>query len=394
MNIVFKNVNDLKEYDNNPRINDDAIDKVAKSIEQFGFKVPVVVDKDNTIVCGHTRLKASKQLGLKEIPCIIADDLNKEQINAYRLIDNRTSDYSHWDFDKLELELKQLEDIKEFEMKEFGLITKEDAFFNRDTKQEKFEHQDNNDEYNDFIDKFKNNQNKMNTDDCYTPEKIYNAVVEFVESEYKVNRKDFVRPFYPGGDYENYNYKDSDIIVDNPPFSIYSKIVNFYVEKGIKFFLFAPGTLCLRPKNKKVTYIIIDKTITYENGAQVNTNFVTNLDKIQGIRSAVKLAKNIVDKTQVKLTNKYKYPDNILKTNDLCKLENDFIIKASEYDFIDFLCDKDGNKGSMFGNKIIVSNNVVKRYNKQKLKNNNIIQLVLSEQQQRILNELNKKEGD
>lgn len=199
MNIVFKNVNDLKEYDNNPRINDDAIDKVAKSIEQFGFKVPVVVDKDNTIVCGHTRLKASKQLGLKEIPCIIADDLNKEQINAYRLIDNRTSDYSHWDFDKLELELKQLEDIKEFEMKEFGFITKEDAFFNQDTKQEKFEHQDDNDEYNSFVDKFKNNQNKMNTDDCYTPKEVYDAVVEFVEDEYKVNRNNFIRPFYPGG---------------------------------------------------------------------------------------------------------------------------------------------------------------------------------------------------
>lgn len=199
MNIVFKNINDLKEYDNNPRINDDAVDKVAKSIEQFGFKVPVVVDKDNTIVCGHTRLKASKQLGLKEIPCIIADDLNKEQINAYRLIDNRTSDYSHWDFDKLELELKQLEDIKEFEMKEFGFITKEDAFFNQDTKQEKFEHQDDNDEYNSFVDKFNKNQNKMNTDDCYTPKEIYDAVVEFVEEEYEVSRNNFVRPFYPGG---------------------------------------------------------------------------------------------------------------------------------------------------------------------------------------------------
>lgn len=197
-----------------------------------------------------------------------------------------------------------------------------------------------------------------------------------------------------GGDYENYNYKDCDIVVDNPPFSIYSKIVNFYVEKRIKFFLFAPGTLCLMPKNKKVTYIIIDKTITYQNGAQVNTNFVTNLDKIQGIRSATKLAKSINNKTQVKLTNKYKYPNNILKTNDLCKLENDFTIKTSEYDFIDFLCDKYGNKGATFGNKIIVSDNVIKRYNKQKIKNNNIIELVLNKEQQNILNELNRKGSD
>lgn len=155
--------------------------------------------------------------------------------------------------------------------------------------------------------------------------------------------------------------------------------------------MFAPGTLCLRPKNKKATYIIIDKTITYQNGAQVNTNFVTNLDKIQGIRSATKLAKSISNKTQVKLTNKYKYPDNILKTNDLCKLESDFIIKTSEYDFIDFLCDKDGNKGSMFGNKIIVSDDVIKRYNKMKFRNNNVIELVLNKEQEEILNKLNKR---
>lgn len=393
MNIVFKNINDLKEYDNNPRINDDAIDKVAKSIEQFGFKVPIVINKDDVIVCGHTRLKASKQLGLKEIPCIIADDLSEEQINAYRLIDNKTSDYSHWDFDKLELELKELENVKEFKMQDFGFISKQDAFFNQDTKQEKFEHQDNNDKYNSFVDKFKNNQ-KLNTDDCYTPKEIYDAVAEFVEDEYKVNRNDFVRPFYPGGDYENYNYKDSDIVVDNPPFSIYSKIVNYYVEKGIRFFLFAPGTLCLRPKNKKVTYIIIDKTITYENGAQVNTNFVTNIDKMQGIRSATKLAKSIANKTQSKVTNEYKYPDNILKTNDLCKLEKDFIIKSNEYDFIDFLYDKKGNKNVMFGNKIIVSDDTIKRYNKQKQKSNTIVELTLNEKQQEILKELNKKGSD
>lgn len=199
MEIIYKNISDLKEYDNNPRLNDEAVDKVAKSIEQFGFKVPVVIDKNDTIVCGHTRIKASKQLGLKEIPCIIAEDLNEEQIKAYRLIDNKTSDYSHWDFDKLELELKQLEDIKDFEMKKFGFITKEDAFFNQDIKQGRFEHQDDNDEYNSFIDKYKNNTIKMNSDDCYTPKEIYDAVVEFVESEYEVDRKNFVRPFYPGG---------------------------------------------------------------------------------------------------------------------------------------------------------------------------------------------------
>lgn len=389
MNIVFKNVNDLKEYDNNPRINDDAIDKVAKSIEQFGFKVHVVVDKDNTIVCGHTRLKASKQLGLKEIPCIIADDLNKEQINAYRLIDNRTSDYSHWDFDKLELELKQLEDIKEFEMKEFGFITKEDAFFNQDTKQEKFEHQDDNDEYNSFVDKFKNNQNKMNTDDCYTPKEVYDAVVEFVEDEYKVNRNNFIRPFYPGGDYENYNYKDSDIVVDNPPFSIYSKIVNYYVEKGIKFFLFAPGITCLCPKIKDITYIIINSNIEYENGAKIHTNFITNLDREVGIKTAKRLKKLIVKK-QSKELPKYRYPQNALKITEINN-DIDIYIKSSEYEFANDFYDKNGKRIHQLGTRIIASDNIINKINLQKIKQDDYIDLFLNQEQQKLLQKLNKR---
>lgn len=82
MKIVNVNVNDLLEYDNNPRINDDAVDVVANSISEFGFKVPIIISSDYVIVAGHTRLKASKKLGLKEVPCIIADDLTDEQIKV------------------------------------------------------------------------------------------------------------------------------------------------------------------------------------------------------------------------------------------------------------------------------------------------------------------------
>ena len=92
MEIVNKKVSDLIPYENNPRFNDEAVDYVAKSIKEFGFKVPIVVDKDNIVVAGHTRLKAAKQLEMLEVPCIVADDLNEEQIKAFRLADNKVSE--------------------------------------------------------------------------------------------------------------------------------------------------------------------------------------------------------------------------------------------------------------------------------------------------------------
>ena len=85
MNIVMKKTSELFEYENNPRNNESAIEAVANSIKEFGFKVPIVISKNNVIIAGHTRLKASLKLGLKEVPCIVADDLNDEQIKAFRL---------------------------------------------------------------------------------------------------------------------------------------------------------------------------------------------------------------------------------------------------------------------------------------------------------------------
>ena len=108
MQIVYKKVNELIPYENNPRINDEAVEYVKNSIKEFGFKVPIVIDKNDVIVAGHTRYKASKQLNLKEVPCIIADDLNEEQIKAFRLADNKTNEYATWDIDLLSDELNDL----------------------------------------------------------------------------------------------------------------------------------------------------------------------------------------------------------------------------------------------------------------------------------------------
>lgn len=126
-------IDDLKPYEKNPRKNDDAVEYVANSIKEFGFKVPIVIDSNNVIVAGHTRYKAAKQLGMEELPCIIADDLTDDQIKAYRLADNKVAEFSEWDFSLLEEEMSNLFD---FEMDLFGF---------EDQEEEQYEDIDDND---------------------------------------------------------------------------------------------------------------------------------------------------------------------------------------------------------------------------------------------------------
>ena len=118
LKIVYKKVGELIPYENNPRINDGAVDYVANSIKEFGFKVPIVIDSDGVVVAGHTRLKACKKLGIDEVPCIVADDLTPEQVKAFRIADNKTAEKASWDDDLLSDELKDL--IDDFDMTDFG----------------------------------------------------------------------------------------------------------------------------------------------------------------------------------------------------------------------------------------------------------------------------------
>lgn len=124
MNIIELNVDELIPYENNPRKNDEAVDKVALSISAFGFKVPIVIDANNVIVSGHTRLRAAKKLGMKTVPCIMADDLTEEQIKAFRLADNKVAEFSEWDEEKLMQELDSLGDI---DMSLYGFVFPDDS---------------------------------------------------------------------------------------------------------------------------------------------------------------------------------------------------------------------------------------------------------------------------
>lgn len=129
-------------------------------------------------------------------------------------------------------------------------------------------------DYDSFVEKFKP---KKTTDDCYTPDVVYNAIADWVANEYGVSKDKFSRPFYPGGDYENEDYTDK-IVVDNPPFSIVSRIIQFYIAHDVPFFLFCP-TLAGPVKYSDFCAVIpCGVKITYTNGAVVNTSFVTNLE--------------------------------------------------------------------------------------------------------------------
>lgn len=122
-NIVWKDVNELTPYANNARINDQTVPYLKNSIQRFGFKVPLIVDKDGVLVAGHTRLKAALELGMAKLPCVVADDLTEAEIKALRLADNKIAEMSSWDYELLDAEMKSLEDDGFGDMSDFGFAS-------------------------------------------------------------------------------------------------------------------------------------------------------------------------------------------------------------------------------------------------------------------------------
>lgn len=146
LNIVYKKISEINEYQNNPRINDEAIEPVMESIKNFGFLVPVVLDKSNVIIAGHTRKKVAEKLHMETIPCIYAEYLTDEQVKAFRLADNKTAEFSQWDIEKLE---KELSDIMDIDM--------ESLFHFADFDTENIDVSD-----DDFLQQYESSQNKKN----------------------------------------------------------------------------------------------------------------------------------------------------------------------------------------------------------------------------------------
>ena len=118
--IEYIGIDSIKPYTKNPRKNEQAVEIVMKSIQEFGFKNPIILDKENVIVAGHTRLEAAKRLGLKEIPTIKAEELTENQIKAFRIMDNKSSEYADWDYDLLMEEIEDLKEDEDFDLETTG----------------------------------------------------------------------------------------------------------------------------------------------------------------------------------------------------------------------------------------------------------------------------------
>lgn len=184
--------------------------------------------------------------------------------------------------------------------------------------------------YEEFVEKFKP---KKTTDDCYTPPAVYEAVKDWAIKEYGWEGRPIVRPFWPGGDYENFDYSPDAVVIDNPPFSIISKIAAFYESCRIDYFLFAPG-LTLFAIRHATSHIGVSAKIRYENGAIVNTSFIASRGPL--LRSAPDLYRiidEIHQKTVLVPKNRqlvYRYPDALITSTTLSKFSRYGVEYASD----------------------------------------------------------------
>ena len=239
-------------------------------------------------------------------------------------------------------------------------------------------------DYEAFTEKFKP---KKTTDDCYTPTAVYDAVAGYVADYYDLDRTKFVRPFYPGGDYERFDYPDDCVVVDNPPFSIITKIARDYRNRGIKFFLFAPLLTILNICGQEgdISKIITDSRITYENGAYVATSFITNLEPIPCVRTDPVLHELIEaaeKKSKPTPAKKYEYPDEVLLASELNSFARkgvSFSVPLSETRFIRELDSQKAMGKAIFGSGLLLKRKAVEK--KKAVEKNETIVLELSDRE-------------
>ena len=216
--------------------------------------------------------------------------------------------------------------------------------------------------FEDFCEKFKP---KKTTDDCYTPPTIYEIIKNWACKEYGIDPDKIVRPFYPGGDYESFDYAPDAVVLDNPPFSILAQICEFYLERGIPFFLFAPSLTCLGQRRvvMRINHIICDCKIVYENGAVVNTSFVTSYGGDVVAQSQPELTQLVnaesarLRRENVRELPKYEYPWNVLTAAMLQKYSKygvDYKVHHDECEWIKTL-DAQRNAGkAVFGGGLLL----------------------------------------
>lgn len=251
-------------------------------------------------------------------------------------------------------------------------------------------------DYKAFTDKFKPKP-KLTTDDCYTPPAVYDAVLHWVTERCGLQGRNIVRPFYPGGDFERYPYEPGDVVVDNPPFSIISKIARFYADRDIPYFLFAPHLTCFSIKAAPTKIATFSK-ITYENGAVVNTSFISNLFPGVAVMNAPGLSQAINDAQagkQAKPLPKYAYPANVLTISRLDRLNNqgiEFQVMATQCRHINRLESQRPAGKNIYGAGYLISDAKAAELKAAELKAVEVIEWPLMTHELEIIQELNKQD--
>ena len=359
----------LRPAEYNPRRNlkpgDEEYEKIKASIEAFTYVDPIIANSDGTIIGGHQRYKVLLDMGYEYADVVVVDK-DKDEEAALNVALNKIS--GDWELPKLAELIGRIE-VSEIDASLTGFnvdeIKKMVGAINTDwfEKRERNDRtrEEGNEEYNAFLDKF---EQAKTTDDCYTPDNIYEAVAGWAAEEYGIDRADMVRPFYPGGDYRARIYKENEAVVDNPPFSILAEIVRFYCENGVRFFLFAPSLTLFTAVECDVTYIAAGCSITYENGAVVSTGFITNMDREYRFRTAPELWKRVKEaddenrRERTAEKPRYTYPDHVLAAAVAMKWSHygvDLKIRKEDCVFIAGL-DAQKEKGKeIFGKGLLLS---------------------------------------
>lgn len=247
-------------------------------------------------------------------------------------------------------------------------------------------------DYESYVAKFRDNP--KTTDDTFTPKDVYEAVAEYVGEVYDLAGKEILRPFYPGGDYEHAEYPEDGVVIDNPPFSIFTRICAFYSARRIPFFLFGPG-MTIASCCKYCTAVIINRHIEFSNGAKVRCNFASNLFGGALVMSAPRLDKLIgacpSQNTKINLP-KYAYPEEVLSVSDLQIIASrggEFKVMRNEACIIRDL-DNFPGKG-LFGDHFLLSKAKAKAKAKAKEDVQHVIPVRLSPREERIVEKLGKE---
>ena len=235
-------------------------------------------------------------------------------------------------------------------------------------------------DYESFIKKF--TENPKTTDECWTPQDVWEAVRDFVDTIYPLKDKQILRPFYPGGDYKNAEYPENGVVIDNPPFSMFTSICKFYQERDIPFFLFGPGLTIFSVIKYGCSVVVVANQLTFSNGAKVRCNFATNLLGDNVCLASPRLSRILEEcPSQDEKVNLacYNYPEELLSCSDLQTIASgneEFAVRWNEATYCRNL-DNHPKKCCLFGNHLLVA--------KAKAKAKAAIPIRLSEREERIV---------